>query len=707
MTTKSHPKRHPFRASSACAGLLALSLLTMSPAGAKSLYLIADINASPTPIRTYDIQPAPAQVVYQATQTIPSQAGGAVGLAIDTDSKKLFTTYEGSNTIQLVDATNFANLGTTTAPGASNLAGIVVDQRKHKVYAVDRTTNHLYVYSWVSDTNTLTLDGGAYIALPNISSAYGLALDEAAGLLYVGDATSATVRYFNTTGWAEAGNFTPTSTTQTVMGIAIDTKRHAVYMGNAYGPYGSLGQLVKYDQATQTTTVYALPGAGSGDNIVGVAVDEDTGNVYATTGNQGSGGTDTLIVLDQSLHVLKNDLADMGSPTGIAIPRASISYNPFSFSNTTPGVTTVTRGSNLSYQLCYDNLANEAGMSGVTITDVIPSGTTFVSATGPFAVANGKVTWTIGSVAGGAPLVCYALTVKVQAQETAQIVNAATISGTIGGNTIPVSQVATNDVDTSAEPESVSQDVQVKGQGGGGGSAGLLEVIMGGGAMAIAFVRRRRALTARQALGLALVASASAGTSASAQASEPGWYVGAGAGQMRARASSADIERDLGALGYTAQASLDNKDTGGKLFAGYRFTPFVALEASYVDLGKTTSTVHTATANQQQLVDDVSRIHPISVTGLSLAGVVLYPMGPFSVFGKLGLLNWTAKAQGEVSPSGTPYQMHQFTGTDVTFGLGAGYEIPGTRLALRCEWERFTTPRNDPDFFSLSVVYRF
>jgi OOP family OmpA-OmpF porin len=699
MTTKNYP----FRLTSACAGLFALSLLAVSPAGAKSLYLIADINANPSPIRTYDIEAAPAQVVYQATQTIPSRAGGAVGLAIDTDSKKLFTTYEGSNTIQLVDATNFANLGTTTAPSALNLAGIVVDQRKHKVYTVDRSTNHLYVYSWASDTNTLTLDGGAFVALPNVTNAHGLALDEASGLLYVGDANSATVRYFNTTGWTQAGSFTPTGTTQTVMAIAIDTKRGLVYMGNAYAPFGSLGQLVKYDLATQTTAFYALPNAGSGDNIVGVAVDEDTGNVYVTTGNQGSGGTDTLIVLDKDLHVLKNDLGDIGSPTGIAIPRGSISYNPFNFSNTTPGVTTVTRGSNLSYQLCYDNLANEIGMSGVTITNVIPSGTTFVSATGPYAVANGKVTWTIGSVAGGAPLVCFGLTVKVQAEETAQIVSAATISGTIGGNTIPVSQVATNDVDTSAQAESVSQDVQVKGEGGGGGSAGLLEVMMGCGAVAVAFVRRRRALTARQALGLALVATASVG----AQASETGWYAGAGVGQMRARANSADIEKDLGSLGYTAQATMDDKDTGGKLFAGYRFTPFVALEASYVNLGKTTSTINTVAVDQQQLVDDVSRIHPISVKGLSLAGVALYPMGPFTVFGKLGLLNWTAKAQGMVSPLGAPYQTRQFTGTDVTFGLGAAYEIPGTHLGLRCEWERFTTPRNDPDFFSLSVVYRF
>ena len=32
---------------------------------------------------------------------------------------------------------------------------------------------------------------------------------------------------------------------------------------------------------------------------VGVAVDEDTGYVYVTTGNQGVGGTDTIIVFDR------------------------------------------------------------------------------------------------------------------------------------------------------------------------------------------------------------------------------------------------------------------------------------------------------------------------------------------------------------------------------------------------------------------------
>ena len=88
-----------------------LAVLTAIATGsvmAKSLYVIANINAGPTPINTYDIQGPPNHLVYQATQGVPSFAGGAVGLAIDNSSAKLFVTYEGSNTIQLLDATFLA-----------------------------------------------------------------------------------------------------------------------------------------------------------------------------------------------------------------------------------------------------------------------------------------------------------------------------------------------------------------------------------------------------------------------------------------------------------------------------------------------------------------------------------------------------------------------------------------------------------------------
>lgn len=430
---------------SACFGIAGMLALAAPAASAKSLYVIANINASPTPIRTYDIQPAPAYLAFQATQTVPSFAGGAVGLGIDTASAKLFVTYEVSNVIELVSATNFANLGQTTAPGASNLAGIVVDQGRNKVYTIDRETNHLYVYSWSAATNTLTLDGGAFVPLQGVTNGAGLALDEARGRLYVGDRASTTVRWFSTANLAgpAAGSFTLAASGQTAMGIAVDSVRNIVYTGNAYGPYGSRGRLVKYDLNTSTESFYTLPGAvpgsASGDNVVGVAVDEDTGNVYVTTGNQGTGGTDTLIVFDSALNVLKNDLGDIGDPTGIAIPRAQISYNPLNFSKTDLQDPTPS-GSNLTYRLCFDNAANASPLTAVTITDTLPAGTTFVSATGPYSVSGSTITWTIGGVAANAPQACYDLVVQVTAPTGTTLLNSATIDS---AETPPTTQTQT------------------------------------------------------------------------------------------------------------------------------------------------------------------------------------------------------------------------------------------------------------------------
>ena len=96
---------------------------------AKSLYAIGGINASPTPIRAYNINPD-GTLTFQAEYGVSCYGGGAVGLAVDTASETLFVTYEVSNVIPLVDAKTMTGFGSTTAPGASNLAGIVMDEAK-------------------------------------------------------------------------------------------------------------------------------------------------------------------------------------------------------------------------------------------------------------------------------------------------------------------------------------------------------------------------------------------------------------------------------------------------------------------------------------------------------------------------------------------------------------------------------------------------
>lgn len=436
-----------------------LAIITCGPATAKSLYVITNINASPTPIAAYNIN-TDGTLTYQATYSVPSYAGGAVGLAIDTDSQFLFVTYEGSNVIQLVDATTMTGAGSTTALGAYNLAGIVVDQHKQKVYTVDRETNKLYVYSWNKLSKTLTLDGGTYRTLPGVSMANGIALDEVKDLLYVGDRSTTTVRYFKTADWTLAGSFT---VCQSAMGIAVDAKNGFVYTGNAYPGYGSSGLLCKYDLNTNIGTSISVRAINSSNNVVGLAVDTGLGgtdNLYITTGNQGSGGTDQLIGYTPSLTSIWES-GYLGNPTGLAIPSKEVSYNPLNLTKDDGGACFAS-GTNVSYDICFDNTKNTKIVADVKITDMLPATTnaSFVSATGSYTydpIAN-KVVWDVGDLAAGAPKQCVKLVLKVNAAAGITFSNAATITSQ---STPPTTTSDTTDVCKQVNICDVNKDSRV------------------------------------------------------------------------------------------------------------------------------------------------------------------------------------------------------------------------------------------------------
>jgi len=696
------------------AGLIAVFSTMIS---AKSMYVIANINANPSPVQTYDIQLAPTYLVFQASANVPALAGGAVGLGLDETNEKLFVTYEGSNTIQLVDAKTFTVLGQTSAPGASNLAGITVDQGKSRVYAVDRNTNNLYVYDWVSATNTLTqVNGGGASGefdLAGVVSAHGLALDETRGRLYIGDRASTVIRYFDTTAFAAAGNYDQALSGQTAMGIAVDSVRNAVYTGNAYGPFGSKGMLVKYDLNTSTETFFTLPGApiagsGTGDNIVGVAVDEDTGNVFVTTGNQGSGGTDTVIVFNSSLTVVKNDVADIGNPTGIAIPRTQISFNPLNFTkmdNADP----IASGSNLTYMLCYDNTANMTPVSNVVITDDIPAGTTFVSATGPFATTPTTVTWSIASVAAGAAQVCYDFVVNVTAADGATLLNSATIDST---ETPPTTQTESTAV--SAGGNGNGGGVTFEGEGDGGiASASPMELMFA--MMLLPLVLARRMGRTRSMFVLAMMGVVFALTiSTTALAAGKGWYAGVGTGAAHTDIRNSEYDADLLNLGYTTSSNISNNALGWKLFAGYQLNNTWDIELSYVDLGDVESTTLVTSpalptsVEQQQFVDAAATVHPYSIDALALVGKANWSLNKdFSAFGKLGVFAWQAEILVQCVGCATAVSApDDESGFDWTAGFGMLYKY-SKEIGVRVEYDRFSTDRHDLDFVSLSVQSNF
>jgi uncharacterized repeat protein (TIGR01451 family) len=396
--------------------LFILAIAMVGTATAKSVYVIANINANPSPIQAYDIQAD--QIVYQATYNVPYYGWGAVGLAVDTDSEYLFVTYEMSSTIQLVDATTMTGAGTVTAPGAQNLAGIVVDQDLQKLYTVDRYTDNFYVYDWDASGPTLTLD--AQYDLPGIGSgtvggAFGIALDEINDVLYVVNNTT-TVHYYNTSDFSTlAGTLTLTAN-RNAIGIAIDYQSGLLYTGAGWYSNYYLNQ---YNLATSVQQEVYL---GSGEGVMGLSVDNEpgtpsTGMVYCSTGYSG----DRLRVFNSSL-VETDQTGGIGNPTGVVVPGRDIGYNPLNLSkvDTLPSGACALPHENLTYEICYDNTLNNYPVGNVEIVDTLPPEVSYVSDTGSgnYNAGTHTVEWDIGTLPAGDPGGCLQLVVQVGSSAT-------------------------------------------------------------------------------------------------------------------------------------------------------------------------------------------------------------------------------------------------------------------------------------------------
>ncbi len=198
-----------------------------------------------------------------------------------------------------------------------------------------------------------------------------------------------------------------------------------------------------------------------------------------------------------------------------------------------------------------------------------------------------------------------------------------------------------------------------------------------------------------------------AGTaSSSALADDSGWYVGANVGQSEAKIDDARITSGLLAGGLTTTSiAEDESDLGYKLFGGYQFTRYVALEAGYFDLGKFNFTATTVPLG--------SLSGSIKVKGLNVDAVGLLPIGDrFSAFGRVGVIY--ADANDSFSGSGSVNVLDSSPSeraTNYKFGLGLQYDFTAS-LGMRAEAERYRIDdaignEGDIDLYSAGLVYRF
>ena len=166
------------------------------------------------------------------------------------------------------------------------------------------------------------------------------------------------------------------------------------------------------------------------------------------------------------------------------------------------------------------------------------------------------------------------------------------------------------------------------------------------------------------ALGLVAVSAVALSAPTFAQ----GFYIGAGVSQA-----------------FIDENGFDEDDTGGKIFGGYNFNDYFAIEGAYFDLGDISDGNNSA-----------------EIDGVSLAVVGKVPVSnSFSVFGKVGGHEWDADTTGGISG-----QASSSGDSDAFYGIGAEYRI-NQSISLRGEIERYEVEDIDVDVATVGISFHF
>jgi len=364
------------------------------------------------------------RIVYQIDTGIDK---GSIGLAIDPDSETLFATYDNffsENQIVLINAKTMQQI--KSIPVSNELAGIVYDRSRQKIYTVGRQDNKLYVYLWNPITQTLMLENGTYKILENIApfeyGAYGLAFDEDNDILYVTDRTN-TVKYYdsNDPNFGYLGSVPITFNGVYPVAIGVDLYNDGqgtkcLYTG-AWMHQTQNIYLVRTDisDINDPCSTYKDTEAG----VLGIAVDKATGLIYITA--SGYWGQKIEVYNDSTFPTdpCYFDANDIGVPADIIV-RGDVSYKP-----PFPMLTLVKEDNidgcvetndEIIYTIAYD--ANGDSGTSVVITDYLPYEVNYISSDGNYNDVLHTVTWNIGTLS---PDESNSFTLTVQVKELSEL----------------------------------------------------------------------------------------------------------------------------------------------------------------------------------------------------------------------------------------------------------------------------------------------
>lgn len=178
---------------------------------------------------------------------------------------------------------------------------------------------------------------------------------------------------------------------------------------------------------------------------------------------------------------------------------------------------------------------------------------------------------------------------------------------------------------------------------------------------------------------IAAVTLAALGVSSPALADEnSGLYVGVGLGDFSNEIDSLD----------DVDIDFDADDDASRIFAGWRFNRFFALQLDYSDLGETNQAI-----NLLNVSADTTALAP------SLVGTL--PLGPVELFAKAGIAFYDL----EISLDNDV--VFDESGNDVVYGAGVGFTLLD-RLSLRLEYEVYDISEfADSEAVWLTAHWRF
>lgn len=188
------------------------------------------------------------------------------------------------------------------------------------------------------------------------------------------------------------------------------------------------------------------------------------------------------------------------------------------------------------------------------------------------------------------------------------------------------------------------------------------------------------------------------GLAASSAHAQGDWYAGAGFGST---------STDTGITAGTA--TLDEDDSGFKLFAGKKLNNNISIEGVYADMGEATltgdngdtftigNTIYQFIVNNGELAVEGSVIGASAVYSHNLNDA-------FSIHGKLGMAFWEVDAT--VTGSGINSSTSSDDGFDLFYGVGVDYRI-NDGWSVRADYEIYNIEEGDADMLSASIVKWF